>query len=298
MVSTWWSAERLNGLERLSNDTIAISDAKIARLADDWIARFGSAPSARERQALIDDAINDEILYREAVRLRMHLVDPVVTRRLTQNMRFLTNAEGVEGLHEEVLLRQALDLGMASTDLVVRRRLIQQMRSLLEAMAAPPSLEEGREYVGQHPEEFSTSPRFTISYRFERGVASVEPAGAAPVRSGPTDERGEHAAPLHTGLFSAKRLALTFGQAGADRIGSIGIGEWTGPLQRADGVYWVRLDETIPARPIEFEYVRERALHTLLRERSQQALGHALENLRRLYRIRVAGEAIDLAAAS
>ena len=93
-----------------------ISDAEIAQLTGEWMGRFGSGPNDRERQALIDEAINDEILFREAVRLRMHLVDPVVRWRLTDNMRFLNNTEGVDSSHDEALLGQALDLGMARTD--------------------------------------------------------------------------------------------------------------------------------------------------------------------------------------
>ena len=129
LVSRWWSEESPVQPDRSVQSTIVISDATIAQLTDGWISRFGSAPTALERQAMIDASINDEILHREALRLDMHLADPVVDMRLTQNMRFLVDGEGAEVPGDEVLLRQALELDMAHTDIVVRRRLIQQMES-------------------------------------------------------------------------------------------------------------------------------------------------------------------------
>jgi hypothetical protein len=279
MISGWLSEERAARPDHVSQDTIVISDAMIARLADEWITRFGSAPTALEQKAMVDAEINDEILHREALRLDMHRVDPVVETRLTQNMRFLTAEEGAEAADDEKLLQEALALDMAATDIVVRRRLIQQMQWVLEAAAVPPSLQESRDYVREHPDRFATSPRFEISYRFER-----------------YSESGERGARVHSAGFTAKKLAQSFGSSGAEQITSLVPGEWTGPIRRKDGFYRVRLDGTIPAQPIEFELVRARAHHALMLDRRQAALHRALRQLRLFYPIRVGGEPEDTTA--
>jgi hypothetical protein len=247
-------------------EPIAISDARIARLSDEWVARYGSLPSPAERRAIVEAEINDEILHREALRLGMHLADPVVSLRLVQNMRFLGGPDQTAAMSDDALFRQALELDMARSDLVVRRRLISQMQAILETAAVPPTPQETRDYVRRHPGRFSTSPRYEISYRFEALI-----------------EGGQSSTPVRRGVFSAKKLAQSFGAQGADRIVDLPPGEWSGPIRRMDGAFWVRLEGVVPARMIEFEYVQKRAQQAVMRERREQALRRELERLRTIY---------------
>jgi hypothetical protein len=95
LLSRWWSGDWPAEPEPSAQRMIFVADATIARMQNDWISRFGSPPGAIERQTMIDAEINDEILHREALRLGLHLMDPVIDRRLMQNMRFV--AAGGDG---------------------------------------------------------------------------------------------------------------------------------------------------------------------------------------------------------
>ncbi len=50
---------------------------------------MGRPPTGRELRRLIDEAVRDEILYREALRLSLDRDDPIVRRRLAQKMTFM-----------------------------------------------------------------------------------------------------------------------------------------------------------------------------------------------------------------
>jgi hypothetical protein len=284
LLSRWWSGGWPAEPEPSTQRMIFVAEATIARMQNDWIRRFGSPPGAIERQTMIDAEINDEILHREALRLGLHLIDPVIDRRLTQNMRFVAadgnGAYDLDDVEDEALIEQALELDMVATDLVVRRRLIHQMRSMLEASAAPPTPAEVRDYVQQHRDRFSTPRRFVVSYRFDPGDGgAVQPP------------------PLFADTFSDAKLALHFGQDGAAQIVALAPGEWTAPIRRGEGEFRVRLDERLPARPVAFEHVRERALHAVSNERRHEAYRRGMQRLREFYQIRIGVEARDVTSA-
>lgn len=156
--------------------TIRISATRIDALRDEWSAETGSEPSESELRASLEAAIDEEILFREALRMGLLRTDPVVRQRLVQNMRFL----GISSRDEAASFRQALQLGMARSDLVVRRRLVQRMQALLEATSSPVDETEVREHVRRHPEAFRASPKFRLSYIYLERGADAE-AGRTPV---------------------------------------------------------------------------------------------------------------------
>ena len=80
-----------NAEQRVVTVTAEQVDALRAR----WDAQWGRPPAEPELQGLIDEAIREEILYREALRLSLDRGDPIVRRRLAQKMTFMLedNAE-------------------------------------------------------------------------------------------------------------------------------------------------------------------------------------------------------------
>jgi hypothetical protein len=281
--------EAADGQRTLAVESISISASRIDQLRADWLERTGSQASTREVAALIDHAIDEEILFREALKLGVHEVDPVVRRRLAQNMRFLGSTQGKPALDldDDRLFRNAMELGMVRSDVVTRRRLIQRMESYLSTTAPAPAADEVRAYVQRHPAAFSSSPKFRLSYIFLDERRTDSPVADA-LRSALS--RGEQAtgATIHARLFSERQMIEAFGQPLAAELMALSPGRWEGPFPARTGIYLARVDEAIPARPHPFELIEARARQALLRERRRRALGSALRELRRHYHVRVA----------
>lgn len=70
---------------------IVITPGHVERLAEQWTRTHLRPPTAEELTALVDQEIDEEILYREAVALGLDRDDLVIRRRLAVKMDFLTD---------------------------------------------------------------------------------------------------------------------------------------------------------------------------------------------------------------
>ena len=60
-----------------------------SRLAGLYRTQFGVAPTASQLHGIVDDYLDDEVLYREALRLGLDQDDEIIRRRLIQKLEFL-----------------------------------------------------------------------------------------------------------------------------------------------------------------------------------------------------------------
>ena len=82
-------------LDEESKD-IYISDQEVNSLFSAWNSQVGRPPNEEEAINIINDFIEEEILYREAMRLGLDQNDRIIKRRLAQKISFLkqeTNRE-------------------------------------------------------------------------------------------------------------------------------------------------------------------------------------------------------------
>jgi hypothetical protein len=68
---------------------IIITAEQIVRLATGYARQFGSPPSAAELNQLVENYINEEVLYRAGIELGLERDDEIVRRRIVQKMQFL-----------------------------------------------------------------------------------------------------------------------------------------------------------------------------------------------------------------
>ena len=68
---------------------IIIPDDEILGLIDTWRDQVGRDPSDEEIVRIINNLINEEILYREALKLELDKNDRIIKRRLAQKVEFL-----------------------------------------------------------------------------------------------------------------------------------------------------------------------------------------------------------------
>ena len=85
------------GLNNYDDKEIFISDSEITSLITAWRSQVGRKPNDDEVARIINDLVQEEILYREALKLGLDQDDRIIKRRLAQKLSFLKQ-ESIEKL--------------------------------------------------------------------------------------------------------------------------------------------------------------------------------------------------------
>jgi len=239
---------------------LVISTDVVHALRQDYLRRNGTPPTRSQEQALVQQYIDTEILYREALALGLDRGDVIVRRRLVQKMEFLT--EGMEPDREP-----------ADTEL--------------------------QSYLAAHAQRYAEAERVALTHVFvslDRHGAETESvarqlsdqlaAGADASTLGDPFIRG-HAIPLHT----ESELAAIFGTAFAAQVMTLPAGSWSAPLRSSYGVHLVRVTERQPGRLPELGNIRDAVRRDWQEERRAAADRTAMARLRQRYDIRVEADA-------
>ena len=75
---------------------IYVSDNDIDFLVSTWNDQMQRPPNEEELKTIIENFIQNEVLYREALKLNLDSGDIIVKRRLVQKLGFLKQEEGVK----------------------------------------------------------------------------------------------------------------------------------------------------------------------------------------------------------
>jgi PPIC-type PPIASE domain len=275
----WWSAGPPAPVE--------IPAQRVAALRDELARTLGRAPTREEIDRSLRPEVDDALLLREALSRGYERDDPVVYRRLVQNLRF---AGASEEQDDDALFEQALALGMHETDVVARRRMIQRLRLDLEASASAEAPDDDALHAAyeREPGRFRAPARTRLTQLFfqrdhedraRRRLAQLEGDGTPPGAAAATGEPFLH--PAEQPLQSRRELADRFGIAFAEGADAAPLAAWSGPIASAYGLHLVWVHEREPERARSFEEVRESLVHEVRAERRRAALEEALAALRR-----------------
>ncbi|MDJ0866230.1 MAG: peptidylprolyl isomerase [Myxococcota bacterium] len=273
---------------------VVITPAEVAALADAWTASARRPPSPAQRAALIEQAIDEAILLREAWASGLWDGDPVVERRLARVGAFVSpDAPGTEA----GATAAARALGLDREDVVVRRYLVERMRLAIEGEAdgRPPSESELARHLEAHPERFRLPERWRLHHVFASSrhgdalAARTRELGTKLAALDP-DAAGGLGDPFPHGrelVGSAEALGRRLGPAFPDALDASATGRWQGPIPSAYGLHWVWVRERVPARTPALAEVRGQLRQNLLRERRAEHLRRRLAALRERYEIRI-----------
>ena len=281
--------------------TAIVTAARLAQLEAD--ARRGS-DAPLDRAALLDRAIEEEILYREALARGLDRDDQSIRYRLSEKMRFLAEGEGQEetegtgpGVDGRDLYREAVSLGLDREDPMVRGILVHKMRLLLKRAGGTPSPgdDELRAYLQQHRDRYLEPARVTFDHLYLGGDRSavddarrlVDRLHAQPM---PPSEAARLGEPFPLGVHferqSARDLARIFGSEFAAAVLGLEPETWT-MVRSPFGVHLVRVARREEARLPELDAVRSRVRAQLIEERQEARLAEELHALRGKYAVRV-----------
>lgn len=205
--------------------TIVIDEARVARLVAGWQATWRRAPTQAEVDALIREAIREEIYYREALRLRLDQDDPGIKRRLRLKMEYLAGAAVDNAVPGDAVLQAWLDRNPAR-------------------YAADSRLSFDHIYLGQGDGEASPDARDLLSAPQIKGDWQSLSAPLALPRTFAAAERSEVARQFGDG-FAAALIALPPGDA------------WRGPIASGFGQHLVRLRSVTTPTPPRLADVRQ-----------------------------------------
>ena len=279
---------------------VVITAARIRQLRDDYARATRLLPTAADDQALVAHAIDDELLYRDALARGLDRDDRSIRWQLVEKMSFL-DGQDEYGADREALYQRARGLGLERDDPVIRRMLVEKVRLLVqEAVAREPVTElELRDYLARHADAYRQPARIGLWHVFlsraRRGTALEADAQhlLAELRTGNTSPedavlRGD-GFPLasHLQAQSPRALTAVFGERFAGDVMRVSPGAWAGPFASAYGLHLVRVDAVEPGAVAPLDAVRDRVLVGLRRERTKARLAGLVAGLRRARAVRV-----------
>ena len=237
-------------LEGDASDTVInVDDAEMNRLTQQWNAQMGRSPTAEELEGLIESFIQEEIYFREALRLSLDQGDIIVRRRLVQKLNFLT---------EDIAASQA------PTDA--------ELRAFHDANAERYRLPARYSFRHRY---FSTDRRADAKADAEAALLNPEAKGDPFMLQRAYAERSERA------------IGDLFGRAFAKALAQLSPSpDWQGPLRSAYGWHLVQLEQALPEAQPPFGEVAGRVATDWAAERREQANAAYYEALRSRYEVR------------
>ena len=250
-----FALDRWPGIGEEERRVIEVTHDQAEQLRARWTAQWGRPPADPELERLIKEAVDEEVLYREAQRLGLDVEDAIVRRRLAQKMTFI--------------LEDAGD-------------------------AAAPSADEVEEYYQRHAERYRRPPRTTFDHVFLSADSRADPArdAAALLREIADDGDGwkRLGDPFMLARTYAARtdpaIARLFGTGFADAVSTLPAGTWSGPVPSTYGMHLVRVRGRTPSGAPSLDALRDRVVADLREERRRERSRAAYQALREDYEVR------------
>ncbi|MCW5889516.1 MAG: peptidyl-prolyl cis-trans isomerase [bacterium] len=261
---------------------IVVSAGDVERLRRAHTREAGLVATAADEAGLIERAIDDEVLYREALARGLDR-DRSVRNWLVEQMHVL---EPDAAADDDALLAKARALGLDRTDLVVRRMLVQKMRLLASREGEqPPTDADLATFWSRHADDYRLPERVTLWQVFVPDYADAEALLATLRRGGTPPAEGARrgqtfAAPPYLREQSPADLRRRFGPGAAERVAAAPIGAWSAPIGSAYGWHLVWVASRTPGTLPAIETVRGRLAERWLDEQRTQRFAATLRALR------------------
>jgi hypothetical protein len=240
---------RLSPADDADGGTILVSSRLVSALVDDFAWLEGRPPTAAERDELIRDWLDTEILFREALERDMHVSDGKTRARLVDKMRLLW-AGAPEPPAEEVLLQYYLDH--------------------IERYYTEPTVTFDQVFF-EAPASDPAADRAVLA-----ALAAGEPVAGDGFWMG---DRLEN--------YAESILRANFGGEFYQALSTAPPGQWIGPLTSPRGRHFVRVESVTPPEPIPYEQIRRKVREDWTAAASRQRIAAKIAELEDRYQILV-----------
>ena len=245
-----------------SSKEIRLSVDEIAQLTLLYQSQWRRPPTPQELARMVENKVQQEILYREALAMGLDKDDEIVKRRMAQKMQFL--AEDV-------------------------------------AAAREPTTAELRSWFEKNSAKFAQPPRLSFRHLYfapdRRGPRARDDAqeALAKLAGQPVDAKiaGSLADPFMFQEYYRDRapefLGKEFGPQFALAVAKLPPGSWQGPIESGFGWHLVFVDTAIPGRAPAFEEVEPDVRTAWLGEQRALAWEKAYKEMRAGYTVLLPG---------
>ena len=213
-------------------------------------------PTPAEFQAMVEDKVQEEVLYREGLAVGLDKDDTIVKRRMAQKMQFL--AEDVAAAHE-------------------------------------PSTAELKTWFEKNSTKFALPSRYSFRHLYfspdKRGKNAQDDVTKALAKIAGQPEDSKLAVSLadpfmfqdYYGDRTPEALAKEFGPQFAVALEKLKPGSWQGPIESGYGWHLVFVDTVIPGRIPSFEEIESDVKIAWLGEQKATAWQKAYAEMRAKY---------------
>ncbi|MGI9370001.1 MAG: peptidyl-prolyl cis-trans isomerase [Ruegeria sp.] len=250
MVFAWFFY--LNPDEATGSDDamISISERELDRLITEFSAARQRPPTLAELSGIVDAAIREEVLVREARTLGLEQGDQVIKNRLVQKMEFLTTSAA---------------------------QAVEPERSVLE------------EHMKKYPERFATTEKIAfeqVAFGMSPDQNAVEDARVALQSGASPDSVGVSSLlPASIPLSSSKQIDGMFGFGFAAEVAAMPAGEWSGPVSSGYGAHLVKLDQMQSSEVLPLDDVYQAVLFDWRGQLQHDLLLAGVESLKSRYQV-------------
>jgi hypothetical protein len=242
-------------------------------------------------------------MQRPVVRIDAEEINQLAGYWEVQSQRPPTKAElaGIiqDRIDEELLAREALRLGLDKNDMIIRRRLAQKMSFASDDTtdANEPTEAALRAYYAKTADHYAAPARVAFQQVFfsgDRPHGGAEKAAAQALEraeeGGRADPEGDpFLFPLAYDDVNLPDLLRDYGTAFVATLQNAPIGTWQGPVLSPYGWHIVKVTARRQAVAASFATVRGQVREAYLAQRRTERNAAYLRDLRRRYRVVVAG---------
>ena len=268
------------------------SEERLAAMAGFYERTMARPLDTAARERLIDTALREDLLFREAVARSLYLDDPAVAQRILLNMRFI-DPDTREP--DTVLLARGFELGMHLTDEVIRRRLIQVMEQLLVATESVAEADEAMllDHWREHQDSYSAPPAISFEHQF---FPNVDASQLEQLKAGTpaAAELAEMARPFLAGQtfskVSPRQIQAKFGIDFSTAFNALleqspALNTWLGPIQSVFGWHMIRLQSIEPGSVLPLSEVKSQVAWDVKLMLEKRALDSAVDKLLAQYEV-------------
>lgn len=241
-----------------SSKEIQLSVDELAQLAVLFQSQWRRDPTTEEFGRLVEQKVQSEVLYREALALGLDQNDEIVKRRMAQKMQFL--AEDV-------------------------------------AAAREPTTAELKAWYAKNTDKFAMPKRVSFRHLYfspDRRAARARDDAAKALRQlagQPVDAKLDESDPFMFQQYYRDRapdyLGKEFGPQFAQAVAKLPTGSWQGPIESGFGWHLVFVDTAIPGRVPDFEEIEADVKIAWLSEQKALAWDKAYKEMRAKYTVLV-----------
>lgn len=241
-----------------SSKQIALTLDDLRTMETYFESQWHRQPTPQEFQAMVEEKVQEEVLYREGLAMGLDKDDTIVKRRMAQKMQFL--AEDVAAAHE-------------------------------------PSTAELRAWFAKNSSKFALPSRYSFRHLYfspdKRQQSAQQDAAKALAMISGQPEDSKLANSLgdrfmfqdYYGDRAPSAIAKEFGPPFAVAVEKLKPGSWQGPIESGYGWHLVFVDTVVPGRIPAFEEIESDVKTDWLGEQKAQAWQKAYAEMRAKYTV-------------